>query len=61
MPTRQAAERCCFCGEPVGDEPVTLSASWREADAEQWQTWQAHAACLAERLHESARFAKHSY
>ena len=56
VPTRPAAERCCFCGEPVGDDRVTVSASWRDGDEEQWRTWQAHAPCLAERLHESARF-----
>jgi hypothetical protein len=47
---------CCFCGRGV-EEPgagtVRLSAGWSAGGQEQTQSWSAHRACLAERMHDS--------
>jgi hypothetical protein len=53
-----AADGCCFCGERVGEadgERVSLLVRWVDAGEERSQTWSAHRACLAGRMHESAR------
>jgi hypothetical protein len=46
---------CCFCGEGFEEEPVSIEARWVEADRERSQSWSAHRACLAERMHERVR------
>lgn len=52
-----SAGRCCFCGEPVADDEtqrVHLTASWLSEGSERARSWEAHRACLAERIHDSA-------
>jgi hypothetical protein len=51
-----SSRRCCFCGEPVADDEtarVHLTASWLSEGSERARSWEAHRACLAERLHDS--------
>jgi hypothetical protein len=48
-------ESCCFCGEDVGEDSVEVTVRWLENGQERAQTWRAHRACLAERLHERVR------
>jgi hypothetical protein len=52
---RGAGEVCCFCGEGIEGEDVSVEARWVEGGEERSQTWRAHRACLAGRMHESVR------
>jgi hypothetical protein len=48
---------CCFCGgaRETGD-PITLTASWVDADGEErWQAWGAHRACLLDNFSQMSR------
>ena len=50
------AELCCFCGKVVADEEgerIRVSARWTDRGDERTQSWEAHRACLAERIHDS--------
>jgi hypothetical protein len=45
---------CCFCGQPIPEDPVSLTAQWGE-EGEMWQFWPAHRVCLVERMSDSAK------
>jgi hypothetical protein len=50
------AEVCCFCGEDLGDDAdqrIHVSARWTDGGDERTQSWGAHRACFAERIHDS--------
>jgi len=52
----EGSGRCCFCGEPVDDDEtrrVQLTARWTGGGTERERSWEAHRACLDERLHDS--------
>jgi hypothetical protein len=49
---------CCFCGQDVtrsGGERISLSARWNDDATERTQSWEAHRACLTERLHDTVK------
>lgn len=47
---------CCFCNAAGGDaDLITLVAFWAEGGQELVQAWEAHRACLIERLAPYAR------
>jgi hypothetical protein len=52
-----AADGCCFCGADVeaGADHVSVVVRWVEDGDERSQSWSAHRACLAGRMHESVR------
>ena len=51
-------EVCCFCGQVVkdpGSEHLSLAARWEGGSGEGTQSWAAHRACLAERIHDTVK------
>ena len=51
------SDLCCFCGESLENsdsERILLSARWLDDGRERTQSWEAHRACLAARMHESS-------
>jgi hypothetical protein len=47
---------CCFCGRSVSPddgERIRVTAQWTDVGDEGTQSWGAHRACLAERIHEA--------
>jgi hypothetical protein len=49
------ADVCCFCGQGVehsDEQRLRLSVRWVEEGRERTQSWAAHHACLAERMHD---------
>jgi hypothetical protein len=51
-----ADDICCFCGDSVGPgdgERIRVTAVWTDLGDEGTQSWGAHRACLATRIHDS--------